>query len=108
MFVMEGLESKLYIINPVILQSSMVTALFQEGCLSAPGEVVVTGSRREWVEVQYNDEKGETFRSVFSGIHSVCVQHEIEHLEGKSFMESKTIPKAIRKQLAKKWGFTLE
>jgi peptide deformylase len=108
MFVMEGPEGRINLVNPIILKRSMVTSLFREGCLSAPGEMIITGSRRDWVEVTYRDANGNNKVGVFKGIHSVCIEHEIEHLDGKSFMDSKTIPKAKRKELAKKWGIKLE
>lgn len=108
MFVMEGPEGRINMVNPEVTKRSMVTSLFKEGCLSAPGELIITGSRREWVEVSYQNEKGIPKLHVLREIYAVCVEHEIEHLDGKSFMDSKTIPKATRKVLAKKWGIKLE
>lgn len=108
MFVMESLEGRVNLVNPKITKTSMVVALRGEGCLSAPGEFIITGNRHDWVEVSFQDEKGTPKVRVFKGIHSVCVEHEIEHLDGKSFMNSKAIPKARRKELAKKWGIKLE
>lgn len=108
MFIMKHTEGRINLVNPVVTKRSMVTALIGEGCLSAPGEYLITGSRREWVEVSYQDEKGAPKVKVFKGIYAVCVEHEIEHLDGKSFMDSKTISKAKRKELAKKWGIKLE
>ena len=107
-FVMEGPEGRVNFVNPQVLRYSVVTSLLSEGCLSAPGESVITGSRHDWVEVLYLDEKGKEHTKVFHGIYAVCVEHEIDHLDGKSFMEPKTIPKAIRKRLAKTWGLDIE
>ena len=104
-FVMGGVDSeKLYIINPKLVKKSELAANVKEGCLSAPGEFLVLGERASWVQVDFQDEKGQTLRRVFQGIHAVCVQHEMDHLEGKSHLQSKSIPKAQRKLLAKKWG----
>lgn len=108
MFVMQDHEKRVNLVNPEVTRRSMVTSLVREGCLSAPGEYIITGSRREWVEVKYQDEKGNPHIRLFKGIFAVCVDHEIEHLDGKSFMDSKTIPKATRKELANKWGIKLE
>lgn len=106
MFTMEGLDDeKIFLVNPKILSKSVASANLREGCLSAPGEFLVRSDRMGWVEVEYQNELGEIKKRVFKGIQSVCVQHEIEHLEGKGFMQSIAIPKKKRQELAKKWGF---
>jgi len=102
--VIKGPLGTLNLVNPDVVSKSKVPANLKEGCLSAPGDFVVVPSRVEWVEVKYQDESGDEKRAVFKGIYSVCVQHEIEHLSGKSFMDNKSIPKHIRKGLQKKWG----
>jgi peptide deformylase len=105
MFVMGGVDSeKLYIINPKVVKKSEICANLKEGCLSAPGEFLVLGERSSWIQIDFQDEKGQMNRRVFQGLHSVCVQHEMDHLDGKSHLQSKSIPKAQRKALAKKWG----
>jgi peptide deformylase len=105
MFVMVGLQNeKLFIINPKILKISEQPANMREGCLSAPGEFLLLSERMFWVQVEFQNEKGEKKTRVFKGLHSVCVQHEIDHLDGKSHLMSKSIPKAQRKQLYNKWG----
>lgn len=104
MFVMEGPEAeRLYIVNPKILRKSQFAANLKEGCLSAPGEMLVLSERATWIELSFQDEKGIEQRRVFKDIWSVCVQHEIGHLNGESFLEAKSIGKAKRKALAKKW-----
>lgn len=108
MLVMEGnAGEKLYIVNPKIVGQSTLLSRFKEGCLSAPGEFIFRGDRFSWVMVEYFNEKGEKQRAMFNQLASVCVQHEIDHLDGKSFMESKSIPRLKRKELAKKWGLKL-
>jgi peptide deformylase len=104
MFVMEGPDKeRLFIINPKILRKSEVPANLEEGCLSAPGEILTIKDRASWVEVEFKDETGKTTKRVFKGIWSVCVQHEIEHLNGNTFLQSKSLLKVKRKALAKKW-----
>lgn len=105
MFVMKGPNGRLNIVNPRVMSKSKLPANLKEGCLSLPGDFIVVPDRVEWVQVQYQDEKGEWGTIVLKGIYSVCAIHEIEHLEGKSFVENKSIPKIIRKALQKKWGF---
>lgn len=105
MVVIKGPNGRLNMVNPTILKKSKIPANLKEGCLSAPGDFLIVPDRVEWVQVKYQDETGELGTVVLKGIYSVCVQHELEHLEGKSFMENKSIPKHIRKSLQKKWGF---
>jgi len=109
MFVMEGPENKrLEIINPIIIETSIVPAGLREGCLSAPGEYLIVPSRKAWVSVAFQDVKGMANKAVFKDIYAVCVQHEIEHLDGKGFMENDSISRKKRKELAKKWGLKVK
>jgi len=105
MFVMAHTDNeKIFLVNPKIIKKSIVAANMREGCLSAPGEFLVLGERVSWVQVEFQNEKGEHKTRVFKNLFSVCVQHEIDHLDGKSHLMSKSIPKAKRKELYKKWG----
>lgn len=105
MFVMEGPnKERLFIVNPVIASGSKTPANLREGCLSAPGEFLILKERMAWVEIAYSDENGAINKGFFKGIHAVCVQHEMDHLVGKSHLQSKSISRAERKRLAKKWG----
>lgn len=109
MFVMEGPnEEKVFLVNPYITNKSKGFANLKEGCLSAPGEFIIIPDRAEWVQVTFENEKGEPQVRVFKGIHAVCVQHEIEHLEGKTYLLSQALPKSKRRDLAKKWGLEFE
>lgn len=109
MFVMLGPENeKIFMVNPTIIKRSVVAANLKEGCLSAPGELLVLEERASWIRLKYQDETGKEIERVFKGIHAVCVQHEIDHLDGKSYLQSKSIHKARRKELAKKWGIKLK
>jgi peptide deformylase len=104
MVVMKGPNGRINLVNPNIFGKSRLLANLKEGCLSAPGDFILVPDRVEWVQVNYQDEKGHEKMAVFKGLYSVCIQHELEHLDGKSFMENKSIPKNIRKGLQKKWG----
>lgn len=109
MFTMLGPEGeKIYLVNPKILTRSVVPANLQEGCLSAPGELLTLEERASWVKVKFQDETGKEHERVFKGIHSVCIQHETDHLDGKSHLQSKSIKTAKRKALAKKWGIKVK
>jgi peptide deformylase len=58
----------------------------EEGCLSVPG-VHETVRRAEWVKVRALNEKGEPFELEADGLLAVCIQHELDHLDGKVFVE---------------------
>jgi len=72
-------------INPRILEKDG-EQVYEEGCLSVPG-VYESVTRAEKIVVEAQNEKGETFRLEAHGLLSVCVQHEMDHLLGKVFVE---------------------
>lgn len=73
------------LINPVILSRSG-TAKCEEGCLSVPG-IFEKIERAEHVRVKALDARGNTFTLDVDGLMAVCVQHEMDHLEGKVFVD---------------------
>jgi peptide deformylase len=89
------------LINPVILQQDGVTVT-EEGCLSVPGYYEEV-ERAEHVRVRYLDRDGVESESDFEGMLAVCVQHEIDHLDGKLFVDylSEAKRQRIRRQLVK-------
>jgi peptide deformylase len=108
MFTMEGPNNeKLYIVNPKILDSAKTPSSVAEGCLSAPGQMIKL-YRPLWVKLSFFNENGEQQERVFHDVFSVCVQHEMEHLSGKSYLQNKAIPKKLRMFLAKKWGLKVK
>jgi peptide deformylase len=72
-------------INPEIIASGGVSHC-EEGCLSVPG-IYETVSRAEWITVRALDEKGASFSLEAEGLLAVCIQHEMDHLVGKVFVE---------------------
>lgn len=100
------LESKvkqpLVLINPKIVKGVGKTSL-NEGCLSVPSYFEKV-ERFEKIEVSAENVKGKTFTFVTDGLLAVCVQHEMDHLEGKlfidriSFLKSQKIKNQITKQ----------
>jgi len=110
MFVMSGPndgDDKNFFINPKILEVGKYPCDRAEGCLSAPDQLLKL-YRPDWVTISYQDSQGNPHTGTFVGIYSVCVQHEMEHLEGKSFLQNKGIPKRTRITLAKKWGLPIK
>jgi peptide deformylase len=83
--VSESRDQLLVLINPVILDSRGVSD-FEEGCLSVPG-IFEKIERAEWIRVRALDSNGRPFELEASGLVSVCIQHEMDHLRGKVFVE---------------------
>ncbi|MES2047088.1 MAG: peptide deformylase [Pseudomonadota bacterium] len=76
----------LILINPEIIWSSPERKMYDEGCLSVPG--VYDGvERAAEVKVRALDINGESFEMHVDGLLAVCVQHEMDHLIGKVFVE---------------------
>jgi peptide deformylase len=73
-------------INPQIVSASEETALCEEGCLSVPG-VYDEVRRPARVRVQAQDVDGKFFEKDCEGLLAVCIQHEMDHLLGKMFVE---------------------
>jgi len=82
-------------VNPRIAWASEETARCEEGCLSVPEEYdFVTRPAR--VRVQAQDPAGAPFELECEGMLSVCVQHEIDHLDGRVFVERLSMLKQAR------------
>jgi len=73
-------------INPQLLWASEETALCEEGCLSVPG-VYDMVRRPARVRVRATNPQGQPFELDCEGTLAVCVQHEMDHLEGRVFVE---------------------
>ena len=99
--VSERRDSLVVLINPEILDASGVSDI-EEGCLSVPG-IYDTLERAERVKVRACDANGNTFTLEAQGLLAVCIQHEMDHLKGKVFVESLSQLKQqrIRARLAK-------
>ena len=78
-------DQLLVLINPKILDSRG-QADCEEGCLSVPG-IFEKVTRAEWVEVQALGIDGKLFQVESDGLLAVCIQHEMDHLKGKVFVE---------------------
>ena len=89
------------LINPEILEKDGVT-FTDEGCLSVPGYYEEV-QRAEHIRVRYLDRNGEQREMEAAGLLAVCIQHEIDHLDGKLFVDylSESKRMRIRKKLEK-------
>ncbi|CAG4883995.1 peptide deformylase [Georgfuchsia toluolica] len=103
----EDKSSLLTLINPEILDRSGECE-GEEGCLSVPG-IYETVKRSERVKVRALGLDGATFELDAEGLLAVCIQHEIDHLDGKVFVEylSQLKQTRIKKKLAKHARITI-
>ena len=84
--VSESKGSPLVFINPSFEIIEDELSEYDEGCLSVPG-FYETVSRPKGIKVQAQDRKGEKFEIEAEGILATCIQHEIDHLDGKLFVD---------------------
>lgn len=85
------------LINPEIVEKRE-KFFFNEGCLSVP-EFQAEVERFKYIKVKYIDLDQKICHQEFEGLHAVCVQHEIDHLDGKLFIERLS---DLKQSLAKK------
>ena len=94
-------DSLLVLVNPEIVEATGESDI-EEGCLSVPG-IYELVQRAERVKVRAFDQNGKAFTLQAQGLLAVCIQHEMDHLEGKVFVEhlSQLKQQRIRAKLAK-------
>ena len=73
-------------INPKIVKKSKETFVNEEGCLSIP-DFFANVERHKEVEVQWLNENGDLKSANYNGLMSICIQHEIDHLNGVLFID---------------------
>jgi peptide deformylase len=81
----ENSDQPIVLVNPRILEKDGVQ-VFQEGCLSFPG-IFADVERALHVKVAAQDADGNAFERDFEGPLAVCIQHEMDHLVGKVFVD---------------------
>ena len=79
-------KQPMVLINPVIKNLSDEMSFYEEGCLSIP-ETFIEIERPKICEVEYIDEKGSKKNLKCDGLLSTCIQHEINHLDGKLIID---------------------
>ena len=99
--VSEDKSQPLVLINPEITEKDGIQQI-DEGCLSVPG-IYEPVERAEHIRLKARDKHGEVFEMEAEGLLAVCIQHEMDHLEGKLFVEylSQLKRQRIRKKLEK-------
>ena len=76
----------LIMFNPEIVAASDETNVYEEGCLSIPDQYAEV-TRPKVVDVAWIDRDGNAQKETFDGLWATCVQHEIDHLDGKLFID---------------------
>ena len=99
--VSERRDSLVVLVNPEIVEATGESDI-EEGCLSVPG-IYELVARSERVKVRAYDQNGNAFTLEAQGLLAVCIQHEMDHLQGKVFVEhlSQLKQQRIRAKLAK-------
>ena len=82
----EGEREPRYFVNPEILWSSEETQPYEEGCLSVP-DIYDEVERPSQVKLRYLNYQGETVEEDAEGVFAVCIQHEMDHLDGVLFID---------------------
>jgi len=75
-----------FFVNPEILNRAEKTQPYEEGCLSVP-DIFEEVQRPETVRLRYMNYKGETIEEDCEGMYAICIQHEMDHLEGILFID---------------------
>jgi peptide deformylase len=88
-----------YYVNPEILWASEETAPYEEGCLSVP-EIFDEVERPAKVKLRYLNYQGEQIEEDAEGLFAVCIQHEMDHLNGVLFIDH--LSRLKREQAVKK------
>jgi peptide deformylase len=82
----EGMGKQYALVNPEIIEQSEEPHIYKEGCLSFP-EQFADVERPATVRVRYLDLQGKQHEETFEGLLATCVQHEIDHLNGITFVD---------------------
>ena len=93
--VTEARDQPLVFINPVIRTRTEQLREHQEGCLSIPG-IYADVTRADGIEVEALDRHGKSFVLEIDDLLATCIQHEIDHLDGKLFIDHLSPPKRER------------
>ena len=95
-------KNPLYFVNPEIITNSDINAVYEEGCLSVPGQFAEI-NRPNKCKVKFLDYNGNEKILEAEGLLATCIQHEIDHLEGILFIDylSKLKKTMIVKKLSK-------
>ena len=86
LFVMDINDELTVFVNPEIIERSPELVVFSEGCLSLP-TIRADITRHDAITVKFFDRWGTVNTRIFSGLSSICIQHELDHLNGITFLD---------------------
>ena len=98
----DGPKNPMYLVNPEIIEKSNSDSIYEEGCLSVPGQFAEI-NRPDKCHIKYLDYYGQSKEIKAEGMLATCIQHEVDHLEGILFIDylSKLKKSMIIKKLFK-------
>ena len=98
----EPVRDPMVFINPEILEASETTQLYSEGCLSVPDQYAEV-ERPDHIRARWLDGEGKPHEEEIEGLLAICLQHEMDHLEGILFIDhlSRLKREMVLKKLAK-------
>lgn len=88
-------SQQLVLINPVIIKKEG-EEVFDEGCLSVPGGIYDKVERASWVKMQALNRDGKSYEIEAEGLLAQCIQHELDHLDGKLYIDKLSSLKRFR------------
>lgn len=91
------IDQPLVLINPMVILTEG-TATTEEGCLSVPG-YFENVSRAERIRIVYQDETGANKDMIAGGLHAICIQHEVDHINGIVFVDHLSKLKQMRARM---------
>ncbi len=83
----DGKQDPMFLVNPVLVETRGESVTDEEGCLSCPG-ISVKVTRPEYAVVRYFDLDGEEWVIEGDGLLGRCLQHELDHLDGRTLFDS--------------------
>ena len=95
-------KNPIYFVNPIIKNKDKELATYEEGCLSVPGQFAEI-NRPSQCDIEYLDYNGKKQLLHATGLLATCIQHEVDHCDGKLFIDylSKLKKSIIVKKLSK-------
>lgn len=81
----DSFARRMILVNPIILELRD-PEIGREGCMSVPDYTALV-NRFRWIRFRYQDENGKWLEKTSEGIEAICVQHELDHLDGKLLVD---------------------
>ena len=87
MFIMDTNKNPFVFIKPKIINKFSITHEYPEGCLSFPG-MKINIARSDFIHLEWQDLQGIIHQQEFNDLSAICIQHELEHLDGHTFIKN--------------------